>query len=352
MKRVGFVFLLIISLLIACEEDNHDATANTQKEPGVDKKEQVTDSRNQEVYPLSGIVSEGGNIDQRPIGVMINNHRSARPQSGLSDADIVFEILAEGTITRFLAIYQSNLPEVVGPVRSAREYYADIANGYNSIYVYHGAANFVNDIIASKGIDHLNGSIYDNDGHLFKRESFRKAPHNSYLQLPAVNEVASEKGFEISNSIEPLEFLTDTDVEGLSGDAANNIEVIYSSNPANVVEYMYQEGKGTYTRSSDGEQTVELQTDQPISVENIFILETNHEVIDDAGRRAVDLTSGGSAYLIQHGQYQKVEWENRDGRIVPVKDGKELGLIPGMTWVNVVPSGDPGMEQAVTISGQ
>lgn len=348
MKRVGFVILLIISLLIACEEDNHDATANTQKEPGVDKKEQVTDSRNQQVYPLSGMVSKGENIDQRPIGVMVNNHRSARPQSGLSDADIIFEILAEGTITRFLAIYQSDLPEVVGPVRSAREYYADIANGYDSIYVYHGAANFVNDIIASKGIDHLNGSVYDNDGHLFKRESFRKAPHNSYLQLPTVNEVASE----VSNSIEPLEFLTDTDVEGLSGDSANSVEIVYSSNSTNVVEYIYQEDKGTYTRSSDGVQTVELQTDQPIAVENIFILETSHEVIDDAGRRAVDIKSGGSAYLIQHGQYQKVEWENRDGRIVPIKDGEELGLIPGMTWINVVPSEDTGMEQAVTISDQ
>lgn len=350
MKRVGFIILLIISLLIACEEENHDASTNTQKQPGVDKKEQVTDSRSQEIYPLSGTISEDGDIDQRPIGVMVNNHRSARPQSGLSNADIVYEVLAEGTITRFLAIYQSELPEVVGPVRSAREYYADIANGYNSIYVYHGAANFVNDIIASKGIDHLNGSIYDNDGHLFKRESFRKAPHNSYLQLSAVNEVASEKGFEISNSVEPFEFLTNTDVEGLTGDSANRIEVVYSSNPTNVVEYIYQEDKGTYTRLSDGVQTVELQTDQPIEVENIFVLETGHEVIDDAGRRAVDLTSGGSAYLIQHGQYQKVEWENRDGRIVPIKDGKELGFIPGMTWVNIVPSSDPGMEQAVTIS--
>src|SRR5699024_9177080 len=122
----------------------------------------------------------------RAIAVMINNHPQARPHAGLSKADIVFEILAEGDITRHLALFQSEQADVIGSVRSAREYYFELANGYDALYVYHGAANFVNDMIKSRKIEHLNGALYDNDGKLFKRESFRKAPHNSFLLFDGV----------------------------------------------------------------------------------------------------------------------------------------------------------------------
>src|SRR5699024_12217957 len=114
------------------------------------------------------------------VGVMVNNHQEARPQSGLSKADIVFEILAEGSITRFLALFQSEQPDVVGAVRSAREYYANLADGYGALYVYHGAADFVDDMIAIWGCEHLKGSFYDNVGLFFKWIDFRSAPHNSY----------------------------------------------------------------------------------------------------------------------------------------------------------------------------
>src|SRR5699024_4509176 len=101
----------------------------------------------------------------------VNNHPKARPQSGLSQADVVFEILAEGSITRFLAIYQSEEPEVVGPVRSAREYYFDLANGYDAIYVYHGAANVADDMLQKRGVENIDGTSYDNDGHISKLEA-------------------------------------------------------------------------------------------------------------------------------------------------------------------------------------
>ncbi|MDE8721632.1 DUF3048 domain-containing protein, partial [Alistipes putredinis] len=78
------------------------------------------------IYPLTGLEADG-NVQQRPLAVVVNNHPKARPQSGLSKADIVIEALSEGPITRFLAIYQSEMPEAAGPVRSAREYFIDLA---------------------------------------------------------------------------------------------------------------------------------------------------------------------------------------------------------------------------------
>ncbi len=344
---------VFVVLLVGCSKDELSTSDNETKENDRDGGKTVTETdevvkENENVFPLTGIGTDE-TVDNRIISVMINNHSAARPQSGLSEADIVFEILAEGMITRLLAFYQSELPDVVGPVRSAREYYFELANGYNALYVYHGAAGFVNDMIKSRGINYLDGATYDNDGNLFKRESFRKAPHNSYLLLDAAYDVASGKGYETKVSHEPMEFLTDEDVQNLSGDAAEHVKIVYSNNPSWIVEYSYDETNGNYFRSSDGERTVELTSEDPVKIENIFIVETHHEVIDDVGRRAIDFETGGNGYLIQNGQAQEVQWENRDGRIVPVKDGQTVGFVPGKTWINVVPT-NPGMQQSVTFS--
>src|SRR5699024_11666061 len=97
------------------------------------------------------------------VSVTVNNHTKERHESRISKADIVYEMLVEGDITRFLALYHSEEPKVVRPVRSAREYYFDLADGYDALYVYHGAADFVNDMIEDRGFDHLNGSKFDDD---------------------------------------------------------------------------------------------------------------------------------------------------------------------------------------------
>ncbi|TQS71900.1 DUF3048 domain-containing protein [Ornithinibacillus gellani] len=343
--------MLLIIVLSACSEDLLKAEDSQEKKSLIAKEKQepeLVEEKNDAttVYPLTGLEHSVEDVS-RAVGIMVNNHKAARPQTGLSKADVVFEILAEGMITRFLALFQSEQPDVVGPVRSAREYYFDLAERYQALYVYHGAAAQINDMIRNRGIDHLNGSYYDNDGKLFKRASFRKAPHNSYVQFPAIYKTASEKGFSIENNTKPLPFLSEQDVADISGDAAEHIQIVYSSKPSLVVSYTYDKKKGVYHRSSDGQETIEYETDKPIELDNILIMETYHEVIDNAGRRKVDMDSGGNAYLLQKGKLQQVQWASEDGLIVPVKDGKPIGLVPGKTWINVVPS-DPGIAKSVT----
>ncbi|UJL47251.1 DUF3048 domain-containing protein [Virgibacillus sp. NKC19-16] len=356
MRKIVYV-LLVFMLLAACSNEEGSSQDNEAKGKDVKEKMESTNvpdsadegsDESENVFPLTGIETDK-KVNDRIVSVMVNNHDSARPQSGLSKADIVFEILAEGNITRLLAFYQSEMPKVVGPVRSAREYYFELANSYNALYVYHGAANVVNDMIEDRGIEHLDGSIYDNNGTLFKRESFREAPHNSYLQFAGVYDYASQKGYETTASYDPLPFLGEGEVRELPGDAANHVEIVYSNNPMQIVEFSYDENSETYTRYNDREQTVDLNSSDPIEVDNVFIIETEHEVIDDTGRRAIDLESGGNGYLIQKGQIQEVQWDNQDGRIIPVKDEVPVGFVPGKTWVNVVPT-SPGIGQAVSIS--
>src|SRR5699024_7767282 len=86
--------------------------------------------------------NEKNDTNRKAKAVMVSNSNGARPQTGLSQADIVFEMLAEGNVTRFMAIYQSEEPEIVGPVRSAREYFFTLADNYDALYIYSGAADF------------------------------------------------------------------------------------------------------------------------------------------------------------------------------------------------------------------
>src|SRR5690625_285391 len=335
--RKSLLLLLLASLLflISCSKLGNDGKDSDKTSKGT--------------FPLTGIKAEEG-ADRRIVSVMINNHPAARPQSGLSQADIVFEMLAEGNMTRFLAFFQSEQPEVVGPVRSAREYYFDLAEGYDALYVYHGAAKFINAMIYDRQIEYLNGALHDNDGYLFKRESFREAPHNSYLQYNSVYEEAEAKGYESTKAVEPLPFLAEEETN--DGDPAHHITISYEGkSPENAIEYVYDEQTEKLIRYEDQEQTVELNTEVPVEVDNLFIVEAHHEVIDDEGRRDIDLQSGGNAYLIQKGHLQKVEWKNEEGRIIPVIDGQPIGFLQGKTWVNVVPS-TPGLEQSITITNE
>src|SRR5690625_3602307 len=318
-KLITIICMAIIFILIGCSKNDENTEQKEENETNANnglenvEENQVAESPEPEpvfdtIYPLTGMGTNEG-ADQRPVGVMVNNHKAARPQSGLSQADIVFELLAEGSITRFLALFQSEQPEIVGPVRSAREYYFELANKYNAIYVYHGAANFVNDMIINRGIEHLSGAIHDNDGYLFKRESFRKAPHNSYLLYDAVYEASETKGYDIISDTKALPFRGEE--ESIEGELVKHIKISYPGrNTDDVVEFLYNKDTEKFTRYESQQKTVELNSEEPINVDNVFIVETHHQVIDDAGRRAIDLTSGGNAYLIQKGQMQKLEWTN------------------------------------------
>ena len=96
-------------------------------------------------------------ITTRPVIATINNHPLARPQSGLAQADVVYEMLAEGDVTRFLALYQSEIPESIGPIRSARSYFIDIAKGLDAFYIAHGYSPEAKSMLEKKVVENING---------------------------------------------------------------------------------------------------------------------------------------------------------------------------------------------------
>lgn len=327
LTRLACVVLATLVLFASACSNNE-----TPQEP--EKKPEKEESPVKATAPLTGVETKV-TPPERAVAVTINNHPDARPQSGLSQADLVYEVLAEGNVTRFLAIFQSEKPENIGPVRSARQYFIDLSKGYDALFIAHGYSPEAKQALQSGTIDQING--IQHDGTLFKRANFRKAPHNSYITFKNIEKGAEDAGYEMVEAPKSLEFLAEEETENLSGDAAANVKVAYSQDSSFIAEYHYDPQDDTYTRSSGGAATVEYENDNPVLVDNVIVIEAAHTIKDSEGRRGIDLDSGGKAYVFQKGIAQEAEWKNEDGRILPYINGEPIKLMPGKTWINIVP---------------
>lgn len=347
-KWISFSIAAMI-FATGCSKNNQETV---QEQPEIEEVEGIEETDEAEQfaysYPLTGIGSNE-EVEGRAYAVMINNHPKARPQSGLQKADIVYELLAEGDVTRFLAIFQSEQADSIGPVRSARDYYIELAKGYDALYIAHGYSPEAKEMLESGYIDNINGMAYD--GTLFKRSSTRKAPHNSYISSENIFKGAEKAGYDMGKSPSSLPFLTEGEIEHLAHEKAHSVSIAYFSSDLFNVIFKYDEELQKYKRFSNGELTVDLDTEEPVLLDNLFIIETDHKIIDNAGRRDIDLISGGDAYLLQKGQKQEVKWKSVDGKIVPYSNGDEVGFVPGKTWINVVPN-DGGLEQLVSFNDE
>ena len=349
MKKVTFSILLSL-LLVACSK-GEAVEELVEEEQAEETPSQQTDTEVQEedaLYsaPFTGkaVVEE---IEQRPFLVTINNHPQARPQSGIASADIVYEMLAEGDVTRLLALYQSEMPENIGPVRSARSYFVDIAKGLDAFYIAHGYSPEAQTMLQNSTVDNLNGMNYD--GTLFKRASHRVAPHNSYI-TPENIIIGAEKvnASMLYNKKVSYAFYDEQESVKIGTDATN-INVSYGSKSFDS-RYEYDVDNKTYARFSADVATVDELTNRQVHVTNLLFFEMPHKVIDQQGRRHIDIENGGKAYVAYHGTIREVAWENRDGLLVAVEDnGEEVLLAPGKTWVHFIPT-SPGLVTAVIYS--
>lgn len=346
MKKWTVILAAFLLLLSGCSAK--ETVKQPDKEKVVDKGEKNVEEEKENPYffPLTGIGSEA-KTDGRAIAVMVNNDPKARPQSGLHKADIVYELLAEGDVTRFMAVFQSEKPDNIGPVRSSRAYYIELAKGLDAFYVAHGYSEEARKLLESNYVDNINGMVYD--GTLFKRSSSRKAPHNSYITYENVLKGAAEKKYSMVKSPPSFTFMSNEESKNITGSDAKSVMISYSRNALSNAVYEYDEALAKYKRFSGGEQTIDLDSKEQILLDNIFIIETAHQVVDEVAHKKIDLVSGGKGYLLQKGKVNEVEWANKNGRIVPIKDGKEVPFVQGKTWVNVVPT-NPGLQKSVSFN--
>ncbi|WP_142247982.1 DUF3048 domain-containing protein [Alkalihalobacterium alkalinitrilicum] len=340
-SKILLATVLAIVISTGCSKEKETVQDSVDPVETEETEEEVIEFDN--VFPLTGI-STNASIDHHPVAVTINNHRQARPQSGLVDADIVYEVLAEYELTRLVAIYHSHQPSNIGPVRSARGYHIDLSKGYDAFFVSHGWSPEAKDrLLIQNETEHINGMEGNNDGALFKRSSERKAPHNSYISFANIEKGLESKGYNLSGEAKPLSFYEDIEV-AIDGFPASEVKVLY--NNLYDVTYKYDEARKAYSRYNGSSQSIDYETEVPLNLHNIFIVEAEHKVVDDQGRRQINLTSGGKAILLQNGVSIELEWVNEDGRILPAKNGEIIKLLQGQTWINIIPT---SIEQRVVI---
>ena len=293
--------------------------------------------------PFTGMGTNEKLEGKRPVMVMVNNHPYARPQSGLDKADIVYEVLAEGEVTRFLAIYHSQKPEAIGPVRSIRPYFIKIGTGFDAFLIHAGGSPEALETLAHADYGNINEI---SNGAYFWRVNFRKAPHNLYTDLDRIQKAVTDKGMRTTTELPAFSFLP-TDAEITGGQPAATIDVTYHT--LYKAGYQYDASSKKYLRFTEGKPHVDLTTNEQLAVTNLLVIATRHRVLDNEGRRDVDVVGPGDGYLFQYGKARQVKWVRKNGVIRMYEDAaltKELPLLPGNTWINIVPN-MPGLSSAV-----
>lgn len=279
---------------------------------------------------LSGLDVEAEIANKQITGIMIENSGEARPQSGLLEADVVFEAIAEGGITRFLALYQSKSPEYIGPVRSARPYYAEWVKTFDASYVHAGGSPDGLQTISSLGVKDISAFAYGDD--VFFRTSDRQSPHNLYTSFKGLDKVNKEKGFT-GSKFTPWSRKKDVPQTA----TAKKIDITISSafyNPS----YEYDATTNTYLRSQAGEIHKDEKSGKQIAPKTVLVMTMNKS---QNGIYSVYKTNGsGKFYAFQDGQVTEGTWE-RSGVSdqYSFKDANGFNFLfnKGQTWVSIVP---------------
>lgn len=286
------------------------------------------------VYPLTGIGSDT-ELKERPIVVMVENSPKARPQDGLHKADIVYEVLAEGEITRFISVFHSQSAEVIGPVRSLRPYFAEIGDGLDGYIVHAGWSQEAGAMIAQRKLANFD-EIYG-DGAYYWRDKSRKAPHNLYTSTELIREGAEKKKYRQEWEATSLKFYAPDAEPVITGEPAGSIKVHYIRGYH--VGYEYDAEARHYKRLMLDEPHKDKTSETELIAHNVMVIFAKHRIVDDVGRRDVDVFGPGEGLLFQQGRKRDIVWKNENGAIRPFIDDQEVPLLPGQTWVQIVPVG-------------
>jgi len=337
--KIGLIVMMLVMMVIsACGNDAVKEVPPTEAPPIVE--ETPTPTVQLPTYPslLSGVGLEEQN-NARPVAVLINNLAPARPQSGLSEADVIWEVLAEGGITRLIAIFQSTSATDldIGPVRSNRPYFIGIADTYDAIIAHAGASNDAYAILQKQGKPYLDE--ISNAGSYYWRSSERKAPHNLYTNLSKLREGASQKKYREDATIQGYSFLSEEEAGKLQTGSIKQLDVQFQLKSYHV-SYQFDETERVYMRSINDEPHIDKNNDKQLSAVNLIFMQTAHKVLDNEGRLSVDLLSGGEALVIQNGQAIEGKWiAAEDGMIRFINEGQEIKLLPGKSIIHILPTG-------------
>ncbi len=271
-------------------------------------------------------------LNKRPItGVMIENSPDARPQSGLLDAGVVVEAIAEGGITRFLALYQEAQPSYIGPVRSVRPYYLDFVLPFQAALAHAGGSpdglHQVRDLHVRDLDEFANGDAY-------WRVASRYAPHNLYTSSKNLDKVEKRKGYTSSDF---TSFLRKKD-QALKTPKASSINFVLSGFFYNV-NYRYDKKSNSYLRSEGGAGHRDERSHKQLHPKVVIALVMSYSLASDGKHSIYDATGTGRMFLFQDGNIIKGTWKklSRSSQVSFLdSEGKPLKLNAGQTWITLL----------------
>lgn len=328
---IGAVLVMIVSGSIAFAFLYQQPV---KSEPVVVKKAEPVTEPKKFYSPLTGnLVADEAATTQAVTAIMIENSPDARPQSGLKDSGVVFEAIAEGGITRFLALYQQEKPQLVGPVRSVRMYYVDWLAAFNASVAHIGGS-------AAALTEVRNGSYRDIDQFFnagtYWRATDRYAPHNVYTSFAKLNALNSAKGFTSSAF---TGFSRKDSITTVTPNASA-VQVTISS-PVFNSSYAYNSATNTYDRSQAGAPHLDREAGQ-ISPRVVIVMKVPMQrVLEDGYREQINTIGTGSATIFQDGIATEVSWSKPSKtEQISFKDaaGVDVPLARGQTWITAVPA--------------
>jgi hypothetical protein len=285
-------------------------------------------------HPLTGtLLYEEMEVLPTVYAVIVENHYEARPQSGLEEAFLVYEAPVEAGITRMLAFYSVEQEvEEIGPVRSARPYFVDWVKMFDALFAHVGGSPQALEQIKEDGTFDLNEYWYG--GVYFWRSDSRAAPHNVYTSTDLLKEAQEELGgleFEYESWVFKDSEYTSKEQVGIAID--------FSIYDWNNVEWIFDENIGRYERY-DQEWVHQTVSGESIYADNVVVIETDILLIDEIGRRSIEVLGSGNAYLVQDGRVVECEWqkETASDRLRLYRENQELPMNAGITWIQIVPT--------------
>ncbi len=285
--------------------------------------------------PLNGIMTTKEIAKQRPLAVMIENHPDSRPQSGLNEADLVYEMITEGGITRFLAFYLTAKPKEIGPIRSARVPFVGFAGEYNACYAHvGGSAEALTLINKNKSFCDLNQFSL---GKYFWRDKARYAPHNVYTTVDKLKEAVDFKKYSLVADYDKWVFKDDAKEDDRG--QAQTVSINFSS-ASYKVNYDYNKKTNTYLRKHLAAPHKDRVTSEQIKVKTIIV----QEVVSyrEGEYILIKNTTSGKATIYLDGKKINGTWkklsQNQRTKFYDEK-GQEMAFNRGPIWIEIATYG-------------
>ena len=312
-----------------------------QQEQEEEEEEPVDTHEGQAQSKITGLWMDEEKANLRPYAFMINNIKFVNPQSGISEASVMYEALVEGGITRLLAVFEDFGTNRIGSIRSARHYYASFADEYDAIFVHYGETKYATKKMAEIDIDNISGLEGAVEPIAFYRDKSIKEPHNVFASYESIMKGTEKKGYRTEREADWENHYTfyEEDTELTNGQAANKVELGFSSYTTPYFEY--DEEEKLYGRFQFGGAHVDANTGEQLKFKNVIVQFVKEWNIDKNGYQTMDIeNSSGKGWYITNGKAVPITWqknESTDKMHYYGEDGEILKVNAGKTFIAVFP---------------